>query len=151
MSIHNLIKAYKRAFSKEMVKERIKVKFHRPLPLQKNHYLAKSISDVSWSKFVEFLKYKSKWYGAKLIQIDKFAPTSKTCSVCGYVIDKLPLSKRVWTCLYCNTTHDRDVNASINILKFALSGTEQPVKPVETPHKRVCEAGSPDLFALAKS
>jgi len=71
--------------------------------------------------------------------------------VCGYVIDKLPLSKRVWTCLYCNTTHDRDVNASINILKFALSGTEQPVKPVETPHKRVCEAGSPDLFALAKS
>ncbi len=61
--------------------------------MKKNHYLAKSISDVSWSKFVEFLKYKSKWYGAKLIQIDKFAPTSKTCSVCGYVIDKLPLSK----------------------------------------------------------
>jgi len=67
--------------------------------MKKNHYLAKSISDVSWSKFVEFLKYKSKWYGAKLIQIDKFAPISKTCSVCGYVIDKFPLSKEYGTCL----------------------------------------------------
>jgi len=112
--------------------------------MQKNHYLAKSISDVSWSKFVEFLKYKSEWYGAKLIQIDKFFPSSKTCSVCGYVIDKLPLSKRKWTCPYCNTTHDRDINASKNILKIALSGMEQPVEPVEVCQKATFEAGSPD-------
>jgi len=119
--------------------------------MQKNHYLAKSISDVSWSKFVEFLKYKSEWYGAKLIQIDRFFPSSKTCSVCGYVIDKLPLSKRKWTCPYCNTTHDRDINASKNILKVALSGMEQPVEPVEVCQKATVEAGSPNLFALAKS
>jgi len=131
--------------------------------MQKNHYLAKSISDVSWSKFVDFLKYKSEWYGAKLIQIDKFAPTSKICSICGYKIDKLPLSKREWTCPYCNTTHDRDVNAAKNILKFALSGMEQPKgssqnlfcgvsnEPVEVCQEATDEAGSPNLFALAKS
>jgi len=118
--------------------------------MQKNHYLAKSISDVSWSKFIEFLKYKSEWYGAKLIQIDKFFPSSKTCSVCGYKIDKLPLSKRKWTCPYCNTTHDRDINASKNILKVALSGMEQPLEPVEVCQKATVEAESPNLFALAK-
>ncbi len=131
--------------------------------MQKNHYLAKSISDVSWSKFVEFLKYKSEWYGAKLIQIDKFSPSSKTCSICGYKIDKLPLSKRKWTCPYCNTIHDRDINAAKNMLKFVLSGMEQPKgspqnlfcgvskEPVEVCQKATVEAGSPDLFALAKS
>ena len=124
--------------------------------MQKNHYLAKSISDVSWSKFVEFLKYKSEWYGAKLIQIDKFSPSSKTCSVCGYKIDKLPLSKRKWTCPYCNTAHDRDINAAKNMLKFVLSGMEQPKgspqnlfcgvskEPAEVCQKATVEAGSPD-------
>jgi len=115
--------------------------------MQKNHYLAKSISDASWSKFVEFLKYKSEWQGGKLVQIDTFYPSSKVCSVCGYKIDKLPLSKREWTCPRCHATHDRDINASKNILKFALSGQGLSVAPVEASRRRAVEAGSLNLSA----
>jgi len=110
--------------------------------MQKNHYLAKSISDASWSKFVEFLEYKCNWYGAKLIKIDKFYPSSKTCSVCGYKLDNLPLSKREWICPSCNTMHDRDINASKNILNIALSGQGLPVEPVEVCQEATVEAGS---------
>ncbi len=110
--------------------------------MQKNRYLAKSISDASWSKFIEFLEYKANWYGAKLIKIDKFYPSSKTCSVCGYKLDSLPLSKREWICPSCNILHDRDINASKNILKVALSGQELPVEPVEVCQKATVEAGS---------
>ena len=85
--------------------------------MQKNHYLAKSISDASWSKFIELLEYKSNRYGAKLIKIDRFYPSSKTCSVCGYKLDSLPLSKREWICPFCGILHDRDINTSKNILK----------------------------------
>ena len=115
--------------------------------MQKNHYLAKSIGDASWAKFLEFLKYKSEWHGGKLVQIDTFYPSSKVCSVCGYKIDKLPLSKRKWTCPHCHTTHDRDVNASKNILKFALSGQGLSVEPVEASRRRAVEAGSLNLSA----
>ncbi len=110
--------------------------------MQKNHYLAKSISDASWSKFAEFLEYKCDWYGAKLIKIDRFYPSSKTCSVCGYKLDNLPLSKREWICPSCNTLHDRDINASKNILSIALSGQGLSVEPVEVSHKRTVETGS---------
>ena len=110
--------------------------------MQKNHYLAKSISDASWSRFVEFLEYKANWYGAKLIKIDKFYPSSKTCNVCGYKLDTLPLSKREWVCPSCGTMHDRDVNASKNILKIALSGQGLSVEPVEVRREVTVEAGS---------
>jgi len=85
----------------------------------KNHCLAKSISDVSWSKFVELLKYKSDWYGRKLVKVDKFYPSSKTCSNCGNIKKDLTLKDREYVCS-CGLIIDRDYNASLNILEEGL-------------------------------
>ena len=93
--------------------------------LLKNHKLAKSISDCSWGEFVRQLEYKCKWHNCELRKIGRFEPSSKLCSVCGYKMDKMPLNIREWTCPNCNTHHDRDLNASLNILKIALSGREE--------------------------
>lgn len=82
-----------------------------------NHCLAKSISDVSWSKFVELLSYKANWYGRKLVQIDKWFPSSKTCSYCGNIKSNLKLEDRVYNCPHCGLKIDRDYNASLNILR----------------------------------
>ena len=85
-----------------------------------NHKLAQSISDVGWGMFVEMLKYKAEWYGNNILQIGRFEPSSKTCHVCGNINKELTLSDREWTCKNCNTLHDRDINAAINIKNFAL-------------------------------
>jgi putative transposase len=93
----------------------------------KNRRLSKSISDASWSTFVSMLEYKCNWYGKTLVKIDRFYPSSKTCSSCGHKEDKMPLNIREWTCPNCGSKHDRDLNASINILKKGwsdLSGQE---------------------------
>ena len=94
----------------------------------KNHKLAKHISDVSWSKFVELLTYKAEWNDKQIVKIDRFFPSSKTCNCCGYINQNLDLSIREWTCPSCNTKLDRDLNASINILKegykLISSGTD---------------------------
>jgi putative transposase len=82
----------------------------------KNHKLAKYISDVSWSKFIELLTYKAEWNDKKIVKINRFFPSSKTCNCCGYISQNLKLDVREWTCPSCNTKLDRDLNASINIL-----------------------------------
>lgn len=86
----------------------------------KNHNLAQVISDVSWATFVSMLEYKADWYGKNILRIGMFAPSSKTCSNCGYINKELTLKDRLWTCPSCNSVLDRDVNASINIKSFAL-------------------------------
>lgn len=83
----------------------------------KNRKLSKSISDASWSTFVSMLSYKCDWYGKMLVKIDRFFPSSKTCSNCGDKLDSLTLNTREWTCSSCGSHHDRDLNAAINILK----------------------------------
>jgi putative transposase len=87
----------------------------------KNHKLARSISDASWGELVRQLAYKAAWYGRNLVKIDRWFPSSKRCGNCGYVVDKLPLSIRKWTCLSCRTVHDRDLNAANNILAAGLA------------------------------
>ena len=86
----------------------------------KNHKLAKSISDVSWSEFVRQLEYKANWYERKIIKIPIFYPSSKTCSSCGNIKETLTLSERIYHCEYCGLEIDRDYNASINILRKGL-------------------------------
>lgn len=86
----------------------------------KNHSLAQSISDASWSVFVSMLEYKADLYGKNILRIGTFAPSSKTCSCCGHINKELTLKDRFWTCLKCNSILDRDVNASMNIKSFAL-------------------------------
>ena len=86
----------------------------------RNRKLAKSISDVSWSSFVTKLQYKADWYGREIIKIDKWFPSSQICSKCGHKDGKKPLNIRDWTCPICHTHHDRDINASKNILTEGL-------------------------------
>lgn len=88
--------------------------------LMKNHKLAKAIGDVSWYEFVRMLEYKSSWYGKKVSKISRWYPSSQICSDCGFNTGKKPLHVREWTCTNCGSHHDRDINASINILNEGL-------------------------------
>ena len=82
----------------------------------KNHHLAKAIQEVSFYKFKEILFSKSLVNDKIVVFIERFYPSSKTCSQCGYKNQGLKLSDRYWTCPICGTKHDRDINAAMNIL-----------------------------------
>jgi putative transposase len=81
----------------------------------RNHKLAKAISDCGWGTFTNFLAYKLERNGGKLVEIDRWFPSSKLCSNCFYQMGEMPLDVREWTCPHCGTHHDRDGNAAINI------------------------------------
>lgn len=89
--------------------------------MMKNHKLARVIGEASWYSFINMLKYKGKWKGCDVIQIDQFYPSSKTCSCCNWKKENLKLSERSWICPKCGTIHDRDINAAKNILTYGLS------------------------------
>jgi putative transposase len=86
----------------------------------KNPNLAKAISQVGWGMFLTLLKYKAEQEGKIYIEVDRFFPSSKTCNVCLNQIDSLSLDVRNWTCSHCGTSHDRDLNAAINLKKEGL-------------------------------
>ena len=107
----------------------------KPSNMIKNHKLAKSISDASFSSFCNMIDYKSKWYGRTYIKIGSFYPSSKLCYCCGYKNTTLTLSDREWECPNCHTLLDRDKNAALNILEECIkilnkTGQELPVEPI---------------------
>ncbi len=89
--------------------------------MKKNHKLAQAISDSAWGSFVSKLEYKAKRLGKTVIRIGMWEPSTKTCNVCGYHNKDITLAVREWECPACGTFHDRDINAAINIKKFALA------------------------------
>lgn len=111
----------------------------------KNHKVARSIKDASWGTFIQMLEYKAEWYGTNIIKIGKFEPSSKTCSNCGHTNKELTLKDRTWTCKHCNSTHDRDINAAINIKNFGLK------KYLSTEHTLKNQSELPTLVGVMTS
>jgi len=102
--------------------------------LVKNHRLAQAITDAAWSMFVKMLQYKCLWNGKSVIEIGTFEPSTKTCSTCKVINEEITLEDRNWTCVSCHATHDRDVNAAINIKFMGLEKSRRGTSegPVES-------------------
>jgi putative transposase len=116
----------------------------KPSNMVKNHKLAKSIADASFSSFCNMIDYKSKWYGRTYIKVGSFYPSSKLCHCCGYKNTTLTLADREWECPICHTLLDRDKNAALNILEEGLkilnkSGQGLPIKPIDTVYNSTLE------------
>lgn len=123
--------------------------------MMKNHNLAKSIQELSLYRFKEMLRYKAEWYGNHIVQVDRFFPSSKLCSNCGYKNTELKLSDRKWICSECGTKHDRDLNAATNILNEGKRIYKDiiPIRcgkltPLETSGCTVDELGNRNLHSF---
>ena len=118
----NLIKNYIYHVAKTLLRESqtLVMEDLNIVGMVKNHSLAKSIQNICWGELRRVLEYKSKWLGHNLIFIDRWAPSTKTCSHCGFHNSALTLSDRSCTCPGCGTHHDRDINAAINIKRMGL-------------------------------
>lgn len=115
----------------------------------KNHSLALSISDAGWGMLVDMLRYKCELHGKTLVEVERWLPSTKTCSSCGLVVESLPLDVRSWTCPACGVKHDRDTNAAVNIeavgtTVLARGGEVRPVL-AHVSGAFACEAGIPPL------
>jgi putative transposase len=93
--------------------------------MMSNHCRAQSTGDSAWYSFVLKLQYKAEWFGKTVLKIDQWKPSSKTCNICGYKHPNLTENIREWQCPECKNTHDRDINAAINIKNFALLEQEE--------------------------
>lgn len=130
----------------------------------RNRKLARAISDCGWGEFRRQLEYKCEWYGRHLVVINRWCPSSKTCSACGHLLAELSLRTRHWTCPSCRTRHDRDVNAAKNILAAGLavvrdtpgyacgagvrhSGSSSRVRPTVKQEPQPATAGIPVLLS----
>jgi putative transposase len=121
--------------------------------LVRNRRLARAIADCGWGEFRRQLTYKCQWYGRRLIVIDRWYPSSKTCSACGHLLAELSLGTRHWTCPCCGARHDRDINAAKNILAAGLAVTAcgagirhleaSPVRPAVKQEPQPVTAGIP--------
>jgi putative transposase len=112
-----------------------------------NHCLAQAISDVGFAEFRKQLKYKATWYGSELMIADRFFPSSRLCRFCGCINPTLKLSDREWTC-DCGASHDRDLNAAINLKNLAV----RAVRPEQVERQTPAESDArPMALPLAAS
>ena len=105
----------------------------------RNHSLARGISDAGWASFRSMLEYKAERAGRQVVAVDRWYPSSKTCSTCGHLLASLSLGTRHWTCPGCGTRHDRDLNAAKNIDKAAglvVSASGGAVRPGRATDRR---------------
>jgi len=129
--VANQRKDFQHKLSRELVNKYGSISFEslNVAGMVKNHHLAKSISDASWSQFVGFCEYKAAWSGGQVLRVDRFFPSSKLCSDCGHKNKNLTLNIRQWVCLNCGVGfplgHDRDTNAAINILNQTTVGATE--------------------------
>lgn len=123
---------YNNKITKEIVMEHgfIAVETLQVSNMFRNKHLAYALSDVAMGDILAKIAYKSAWYGRVLSPIDRWSPSSKRCSCCGYVRPKMTLSVREWTCPECKTFHDRDVNAAKNILYYGILAYEDSLDSV---------------------
>jgi len=149
--ITNVRKDYLHKVSTEIVKNHdiISVEDLAVKNIMKNHKLAQSLSDVSLSSFYAMLEYKCEWNDKQFVKIDRFFPSSKTCSNCGWINGDLTLNIREWECPSCREKLDRDFNASKNILKQGLkilsgSGTESDIKQKQVEALSLDESMKPE-------
>lgn len=140
--IHNKKQDFQHKLSNNLCKENslIAVEDLHIRGMVKNHCLAKSIASQSWGSFIDKLEYKAKRYGGEVVKTNRFYPSTKTCSCCGFINQNLTLKDRSWTCPRCHEVHDRDINAAKNILAQVLretnnekGGRNDRLKPVELP------------------
>ena len=127
----------------------------------RNRHLARAISDCGWGEFRRQLEYKCQRYGRHLVVIDRWYPSSKTCSACGHLLAELSLSTRHWMCPSCRARHDRDLNAAKNILAAGLAVTAcgadvrhrgtSPVQSAVKQELRPVTAGIPPFLGAESS
>jgi putative transposase len=111
-----------------------------------------SVADAGMGEFVRQLKYKARWFGKQVVQIDRWYPSSKTCSECGYVNEDLALGDREWTCPECGVRHDRDHNAAKNIMTVGRDTPERALGVGRTPvEKRTSVFSMKDLAAKRRA
>jgi putative transposase len=151
-NITNVRKDYLHKVSTEIVKNHdiISVEDLAVKNIMKNHKLAQAMSDVSLGTFYSMLEYKCEWNDKQFVKIDRFFPSSKMCSNCGWINQDLTLKDRNWTCPSCGEKHDRDFNASKNILKQGLkiilsgSGIESDIKQKQVEALSLDESMKPE-------
>ena len=154
--ITNIRKDYLHKVSTEIIKNHdvVSVEDLAVKNIMKNHCLAQAMSDVSLGAFYTMLEYKANWNNRQFVKIDRFFPSSKTCSSCGWIKQDLTLSIREWTCESCGEIHDRDVNAAKNILKQGInilsgSGIESYVKQKRDEALPLGESMTPEAQPIA--
>ena len=119
-----------------------------------NHCLAKAIGDCGWHEITRQLTYKAEWYGRTVVKIDRFFPSSKRCSCCGHIVERLPLDVRQWQCPECSTEHDRDENAAKNILAVgqtvkASGGSVRPKRTKVRQRKNLRRKNPLEVFSAS--
>lgn len=137
--VRNQRKDFQHKISRQLINENqvIVSEDLKPSNMLKNHKLAKSIADASFSSFCNMVDYKAKWYGRTYIKVSSFYPSSKLCNCCGYKNTTLTLKDREWECPKCHNLLDRDKNAALNILEEGLkilnkTGQGLSIEPIDS-------------------